>query len=163
MDVNIIEYNNKFDEQIKDLIVELQNYLIDIDNWHTLVMIPEFREGILKLDLNNVENKNGKIYLAVKNNNLLGLIIGYIEDKDEEDKLTNDCAKCGFVSELIVKNQSRGNGIGKILLNKIEEYFKSVNCKRVNIEVFGPNKKGLNFYEKNGYVIRDIFVSKKLY
>ena len=160
--MEIIEYNNKYDEQIKDLIVELQNYLIDIDNWHTLVMIPEFREGIFKLDLNNVKNKNGKIYLAIENNTVFGLIMGFVEDKDEEDKLTNDCAKCGLVSELIVKNQSRGNGIGKILLNKIEEYFKSINCKRVNIEVFGPNKKGLNFYEKNGYTIRDIFVSKKL-
>lgn len=44
----------------------------------------------------------------------------------------------------------------------MEEYFKSINCKRVNIEVFGPNKKGLNFYEKNDYIIRDMIVSKKL-
>lgn len=42
----------------------------------------------------------------------------------------------------------RGNGIGKSLLEKIEEYYK-----RINIEVFGPNKKGLNFYEKNDYII----------
>ena len=28
----IIEYDSIYDEQIKDLLVELQNYLIDIDN-----------------------------------------------------------------------------------------------------------------------------------
>ena len=162
MDINIIEYDSKYDEEIKDLIVELQNYLIDIDNWHTLVMLPEFREGVFNLDLKNVKNKNGKIYLALDNNIVVGMIMGYVKDKDEEDKLTNDCAKCGFVSELIVKNNSRGNGIGKMLLNKLEQYFKSINCKRINIEVFGPNKKGLNFYQKNDYTIRDIFVSKRL-
>ena len=61
-----------------------------------------------------------------------------------------------------MKNNIRGNGIGKTLLEKMEEYFKNIDCKRINIEVFGPNKKGLNFYEKNGYISRDIIVSKKL-
>lgn len=49
-----------------------------------------------------------------------------------------------------------------INLAKTEEYFKSIDCKRINIEVFCPNKKGLNFYEKNDYIIRDIIVSKRI-
>ena len=28
----IIEYDSKYDEEIKDLLVDLQNYLIDIDD-----------------------------------------------------------------------------------------------------------------------------------
>ena len=47
--MKIIEYNSKYDEQIKDLLVELQNYLIDIDYWHTQVMLPEYREGNFKM------------------------------------------------------------------------------------------------------------------
>lgn len=158
----IIEYDKKYDEQIKDLLVELQNYLIDIDNWHTQVLLPEYRENIFKIDINKVRKQNGKIYLSVENNVVNGLIIGIVEEKDEIDKLTNDCAKTGSVLELIVKNDIRGNGIGKSLLEKIEDYFKSISCKRINIEVFGPNKKGLNFYEKNDYIIRDIIVSKRI-
>lgn len=159
--MQIIEYNSKYDEQIKDLLVELQNYLIDIDDWHTQVMLPEYREGNFQMDLRKVNNQEGKIYLAIENELIIGLIMGVVEEKDEIDKLTNDCAKTGSVIELIVKNNIRGNGIGKILLDKIENYFKSINCKRVNIEVFGPNKKGLNFYEKNDYIIRDMIVSKR--
>lgn len=45
---------------------------------------------------------------------------------------------------------------------KMENYFKTIDCKRIHIEVFGPNKKGLNFYIKNDYVVRDMIVSKKL-
>lgn len=160
--MQIIEYNSKYDEQIKDLLVELQNYLIDIDDWHTQVMLPEYREGNFQMDLRKVNNQEGKIYLAIENELIIGLIMGVVEEKDEIDKLTNDCAKTGSVIELIVKNNIRGNGIGKILLDKIENYFKSINCKRVNIEVFGPNKKGLNFYEKNDYIIRDMIVSKRI-
>ncbi len=158
----IVEYDSKYDEQIKDLLVELQNYLIDIDNWHTQIMLPEYREKYFKMDIDKVKNQNGKIYLEVENNTVNGLIMGVVEEKDDIDKLTNDCAKIGSVIELIVKNNIRGNGIGKNLLKKLEEYFKSINCKRINIEVFGPNKKGLNFYGKNDYVVRDYIVSKKL-
>ena len=158
----IIEYDMQYDEQIKDLLVELQNYLIDIDDWHTQVMLPEYRENSLKMDMKKIEKQNGKIYLAIENDIVIGLIMGVVEVKDEIDKLTNDCAKTGSVIELIVKNNIRGNGIGKSLLEKIEEYFKSINCKRINIEVFGPNKKGLNFYKKNDYITRDIIVSKRI-
>lgn len=158
----IIEYDMQYDEQIKDLLVELQNYLIDIDDWHTQVMLPEYRENSFKMDMKKIEKQNGKIYLAIENDIVIGLIMGVVEVKDGIDKLTNDCAKTGSVIELIVKNNIRGNGIGKSLLEKIEEYFKSINCKRINIEVFGPNKKGLNFYKKNDYITRDIIVSKRI-
>lgn len=158
----IIEYDMQYDEQIKDLLVELQNYLIDIDDWHTQVMLPEYRKNSFKMDMKKIEKQNGKIYLAIENDIVIGLIMGVVEVKDEIDKLTNDCAKTGSVIELIVKNNIRGNGIGKSLLEKIEEYFKSINCKRINIEVFGPNKKGLNFYKKNDYITRDIIVSKRI-
>lgn len=158
----IVEYDSKYDEQIKDLLVELQNYLVDIDNWHTQILKPEYRENMFKLDMGKVKKQNGKIYLYIEDNVAIGIIIGIIEEKDEIDKLTNDCAKTGSILELVVKNDIPGNGIGKLLLGKIEQFFKDVDCKRINIEVFGPNKKGLNFYEKNGYVTRDIIVSKKI-
>ena len=47
--------------------------------------------------------------------------------KDEIDKLTNDCAKTGVVLELIVRNSIRGNGIGQALLEKMEENKNSIN------------------------------------
>lgn len=158
----IIKYNPKYNEQIKDLLVELQNYLIDIDNWHTQVILPEYRENIFKMDMSKVKKQNGKVYLSIENDLVNGLIIGVVDEKDEIDKLTNDCAKTGSVLELVVKNNIRGNGIGKLLLEKLEHYFKSIDCKRINIEVFGPNARGLNFYLKNNYVIRDLIVSKKI-
>ena len=160
--MQVIDYDSKYDEQIKDLLVELQNYLIDIDDWHTQVMVPEYRENIFRMDMKQVEKQDGKIYLSIENNIVIGLIIGIVEMKDEIDRLTNDCAKTGSVIELIVKNNIRGNGIGKNLLVKMEEYFRSVGWKRINIEVFGPNTKGFNFYEKNDYIIRDMIVSKRI-
>lgn len=160
--MEIIEYNSKFDNQIKDLLVELQNYLIDIDDWHTQIMSQEYREKYFQLDMEKVKKQNGKVYLAVTNDSVLGLVIGVVDEKDSIDELTNDCAKTGSILELIVNSNERGNGIGKLLLNQIESYFKSIDCVRINIEVFGPNQSALNFYKKNDYVVRDIIVSKRL-
>lgn len=160
--MEIIEYNSIYDEQIKDLLVDLQNYLIDIDDWHTQILSKNYRKDYFKLDLEVINKQNGKIFLAIEDTKIIGLVLGAVNPTDEIDKLTNDCAKTGNVLELIVKNSSRGLGIGKLLLKKIENYFKSIDCKRINIEVFGPNKNALNFYLKNDYVVRDYIVSKRI-
>lgn len=160
--MEIIDYDKKYDEQVKDLIVDLQNYLIDIDDWHTQVLLPNYREDMFKLDMDEVKNQNGKVLLASQDGKIVGLIIGVVEEKDEIDQLTNDCAKTGKLSELIVKNDIRGHGVGKALLDKMEDYFKSIDCKRINIGVFGPNKRGFNFYKKNNYIVRDMIVSKRI-
>lgn len=160
--MKIIEYDSIYDEQIKDILVDLQNYLIDIDDWHTQILSNSYRENYFKMDLELINKQYGKIFLAIEGTKIIGLVLGAVNPNDEIDKLTNDCAKTGNVLELIVKNSLRGNGIGKLLLNKIETYFKNINCKRINIEVFGPNKSALNFYLKNDYIIRDYIVSKKI-
>ena len=117
-----------------------------------------------KMDLELINQQNGKIFLAIEDTKIYTYIyfLGAVNLNDEIDKLTNDCAKTGNVLELIVKNSSRGHGIGKLLLKKIENHFKSINCKRINIEVFGPNKSALDFYLKNDYIVRDYIVSKKI-
>ena len=96
-------------------------------------MNKEYRNNYFNIDLNKIKNQNGKIYLSIENNIITGLIMGIVDEKDEIDTLTNDCAKTGSIIELIVKNNIRGNGIGKALLDKMEEYFKNINCKRIKI------------------------------
>lgn len=160
--MKIIEYNEKYDEQIKDLLVELQNYLIEIDDWNTQILHKDYRDEYFKIDMNMVKDYNGKIYLAEQNKEIVGMIIGIVQERDKIDYITNDCAKTGVVLELIVKKDIRGKGAGKILLNEIEKYFKSINCKRISIDVFGPNKDAYNFYYKNGYIEREVFMGKKM-
>ena len=160
--MQIIEYSGEYEEQVKDLLVELQKYLVDIDDWNTQVLLSNYREDYFKMDMEQVKNHEGKIYLAKEEDKIIGMVLGIIHVPDEIDKLTNDCAKSGSVEELIISPSARGNGIGNQLLAKIEEYFESKACKRITIEVFGPNQKALGFYNKNGYVVREVFVSKEI-
>ena len=91
--MKIIEYNKEYDEQIKDLLVELQEYLVKIDDWSTQILYEDYKEKYFKIDMDKVEKQEGKIYLAKEDKIINGLIIGAVEPRNEMYKITNDCAK----------------------------------------------------------------------
>lgn len=159
--VEIIEYSNQYDEQIKDLLVELQEYIRDIDREGYNIITSDYREKYFEKTMNEVRENEGKIFLALEENNILGLIVGLINNEGEST-YDFEAPKRGRVTELVVSKNSRANGIGKQLLKKIEEYFISVGCKGVLIDVFAYNESAQKFYYKNGYFNRNIEIMKKI-
>ena len=69
--MKIIEYDSIYDEQIKDLLVDLQNYLIDIDDWHTQILSNNYREDYFEMDLELINKQDGKIFLAIENDKII--------------------------------------------------------------------------------------------
>ena len=61
-----------------------------------------------------------------------------------------------------MSQDARSKGIGQLLLNSIEKYFKKVGCEYVLIDVFAYNEKAINFYEKHDYHARMYTDIKKL-
>lgn len=160
--MNIIEYTKKYEEVVKDLLVELQEYIAEIDDWHLNIMTPEYRETYFKKNIKPYLSKENKIFLAVDDGAVLGMIFGKIMEYDEEDKCCYACPKAAEIKELIVSKSARGKGVGKKLLEAMEEYFKGIGCEYCHIDVFEPNVGGLRFYEREGYITRMRTVSKKL-
>jgi ribosomal protein S18 acetylase RimI-like enzyme len=115
-------------------------------------MWPDYREREFNDTINEVEQKQGKIYLALINQKAIGLIIGIIRTYEKEDLYTLDTSIIkGVITELVVNENYRCLGIGDKLMSKIEKYFKSKNCKYVFVDVFGPNINAQKFYNKYGY------------
>ncbi len=160
--MEIIEYDNKYLEEVKDLLVELEEYILSIDEDNLDNLHPEYREKMAILDLEEIKNNNGKCYLAIEEEKVIGLIMGYVITYDEYDYLDYKCPKSGEVSELIVSKRARNSGIGKSLMNKMEQYFKSINCEYIFIDVFGYNKNAIEFYKKQGYHTRMLRNIKKI-
>ena len=160
--MEIIEYNDKYLEDVKDLLVELEEYIISIDKDNLDRLHSEYRDKMAVLDLEEVRNYNGKCYLAVEEEKAIGLIMGCIPDYDENDYLDYKCPKRGEITELIVTSKIRSKGIGELLINKMEEYFKSQDCEYVIVDVFAYNEIGNNFYYKHGYHHRMFTSIKKI-
>ena len=160
--MQIIEYEDKYLEDVKDLLVELEEYIISIDKDNLDQLHPEYRDKMALIDLEEVKNNNGKCYLATQDDKVVGLIMGYISKYDEYDYLDYKCPKRGEITELIVTSKIRSKGIGNILINKMEEYFKSVGCEYILVDVFAYNNIGISFYNKCGYHSRMYTNIKKI-
>ena len=67
--------------------------------------------------------------------------------------------------KIITKNGYRIDWLPQVIsddVDKIEKYFKSIECEYVFVDCFAYNEKGRLFYEKMGYHPRMITNIKKL-
>lgn len=160
--MKIIEYEEKYLDDVKDLLVELEEYILSIDDDELDQLHPEYRDKMALIDLEEVNENNGKCFLAIEDEKVIGLIMGAVRKYDEYDYLDYKCPKCGKVTELIISKKARSKGIGQQLMKKIENYFKSINCEYIIIDVFAYNTNGIKFYEQQGYHTRGLIDIKKL-
>ena len=160
--MKIIEYEEYYLEDVRRLLTELEEYIVSIDKDNLDRVHEDYYEKMALVDLANVENNNGKCYLAILNNKVVGLIMGIIPEYDEYDYLDYKCPKRGIIIELIIQKNIRSKGIGTKLMEIMEKYFKDNGCEYVLVDVFAYNIKALNFYEKNGYHSRMMTNIKKL-
>lgn len=160
--MKIVEYNDNYLDDIRDLLTELEKYIVSIDKDELDIVHPEYHEKMALVDLNEVNTNNGKCYIAVENDKAIGLIMGIVPQYNEYDYLGYKCPKRGVITELIVTSKIRRKGIGKKLMDKMEEYFKSVDCEYVLVDVFAYNENAISFYDKKGYHHRMYTDIKKL-
>ena len=155
----IIEYDPKHDEEIKDLLVELQEHIQSIDIEGYNILTEEYRELYFLKVLNDINTQNGKILLYKKDDKIVGLVVGLINN-DEEKTCEFKATRRGKIAELIVSKSIRSKGIGARLLKAMEEYLTSVGCKDILIDVFAYNDKAINFYKRSGYHTRMIEMTR---
>ena len=160
--MKIVEYEEKYLNDVRNLLVELEEYILTIDKDDLDRLHPDYWEKMAVIDLEKVKRSNGKCFLALDGNFVIGLIMGIIRDYDEYDYLDYKCPKSGEITELVVSKNARGNGVGKELILKMEEYFKSLNCEYSFVDVFAYNDKAINFYNNNDYHSRMHINVKKL-
>lgn len=60
--MQIIEYQDKYLEDAKDLLVELEEYIISIYKDHLDHVHPEYREKMAIKDLKEINSNNGKCF-----------------------------------------------------------------------------------------------------
>ena len=146
----IIDYSELYKEDVKNLLLELQEHIHSVDPEGYNIVGPDYRELSFVDTMEDVNKYNGKIMLYLENDEVLGMVIGLINN-DTEETYNFRAPKRGRISELVVKKDVRSKGIGSILLKSMEDYLHSVGCESILIGVFAYNNEAVKFYEKNGY------------
>jgi GNAT superfamily N-acetyltransferase len=162
MEVTIREYCGSDRTALVRLLEELQDYLVSIDDLKRERRMPEYGESYTERTLQNVAKNNGIIYVAENRGRIVGLVVGIMPEQTKEELLEHIPFKRGVVLELIVDERYREKGVGTMLMEKMEDYFKRNGCSVSGIGVFFPNKDAYHLYSKLGYRERDIWMTKKL-
>lgn len=67
-----------------------------------------------------------------------------------------------FIYELYLKAHLRGKGLGKQLMDLIDDKAKELGFKTIRLHVFGFNKVAIRLYESAGYSVTNINMVKYL-
>jgi GNAT superfamily N-acetyltransferase len=162
MEVAIREYRVSDKAAFVELMEELQDYLVSLDDLKRMRRMPEYGESYTERTLQNVAKNNGVIYVAETKGRIVGLVVGIIHEQTREELLEHVPFKRGVVLELIVARGYRKKGVGTLLMERIEGYFRQSGCSVAGVDVFFPNKTAYRLYSKLGYRNRDIWMTKTL-
>mgnify|MGYP001306025051 CR=1 FL=1 len=55
-----------------------------------------------------------------------------------------------YISDFIIKKSYRKSGVGRKLINQIEEHAKKNNCKKIWVDTY--EYQAPDFYKKNGFI-----------
>ena len=76
-----------------------------------------------------------------------------------QKKIIRDGGIAGFVEDVVVREEYRNNNIGSMLIQKIIEKSKELNCYKLVLSCF-PERA--SFYEKNGFFKESINMRNNL-
>ena len=157
----VVEYNKKYDEDIKDLLVELQQHLVDLDVEKYNKITLEYREKYFSKVMEDVAKCEGKVFLYIKEDKAVGFISAVINNEAQDD-YDFTAPKRGRITELVVSKKERSQGIGDVLITQMENYLYSVGCKDILLAVFAYNERAYEFYKRHEYHPRMYTMTKTL-
>ena len=107
------------------------------------------KNEIRKNTIEMLKDKKRKIIVAADDTlKIYGLIIYNIKEVKEHINLRD--FKVLWIEELGVDESYRKNGIGKMLMKKVEEDAKILDCKRIELNCWDFNDNAISFYERFG-------------
>ena len=159
--IAIRKYDTKDREKLVFFMNQLQDYLIAIDPLHRMRRGKNYGEIYTTRLLEKTTKEQGVILFAEEKNQPIGVIVGVIEHQKKDNLLECIPTKTGRIEDLYVDEKYRSQGIGRLLMARVESYFQKKKCTIIKVEVFAPNKASL-FYSQLGFENRVVDMIKVL-
>lgn len=133
------------------MMEEFQDHLVGMDTFRMLRRGPNFGRSYTLRMLRRVRMHQGVVFVAESSGRVVGWVAGIRLRQTKADLLEYVPMRRARVIELFVDDAFRGQGIGTLLLSKIETYFRKRGCNRLELEVYAFNDVAHGFYQKMGY------------
>ena len=139
--LKIVEYDKKYLEQISNIII--QDLLTVNSKDYGMERVKKMAEDFTVEKLQNSLSKRKKVFVALLNDNVVGTA-GIDKSWYSDDEY--------WILTVFVKPENHGQGIGKKLIGKIEEYATTLPIKKL---VIPASITAHEFYYKLGYRYKD--------
>ncbi len=130
--------NIKYLEARKIDKFKIINFLIEMDNEFPIPLSDKvnIEEYVTKL------LKSGKIYCALNEENIIGIIAGYNNDFSFYN---------GYISVLVIDKNYRGRKISKELLYRFINNAELSKMNKIQVYTYKTNIEAIGLYEKFGF------------
>lgn len=101
-------------------------------------------------------HSDGYEIVAIEEDNRILAVMGY--------RILSDYVrgKHIYVDDLVSSESARSKGLGAELLRYAEVIAKEMNCTTLRLCTGIENERGINFYERNGWIKRAFAYTKKI-
>jgi GNAT superfamily N-acetyltransferase len=72
------------------------------------------------------------------------------------------CGRYIQIGNMVVDANKRGAGIGRVILQKIEEIARENNCHKIILDSYTENKKSHSLYFREGFFVEGLHFMKNL-
>ena len=90
--------------------------------------------------------KNHYVIVATTNEKIVAYLAGTINEKGSYEEI-----QYGEINNMLVLEECRGLGIGKLLIDDFKRYCKNKGINNIKVEASAKNKNAISFYKKNGF------------
>lgn len=140
--VNLVRYSQK---KLKD------PYIDDIDTDHQRAVLPWFKEA-----LNNPE---AIVYIAEMDGNVVGFTVGKLA---RPFVVSTTISQIGHIEVCWVDPHHRGTGLSRLLITKLESWFKSHGIEYVDIYYLESNEEAKQVWSRLGFEPFRVACRKKI-
>jgi ribosomal protein S18 acetylase RimI-like enzyme len=103
------------------------------------------------------QQENSEIRIAEDENSNF---TGYLFVGESKNAMTGK--SFGFIYDIFVKEELRGKGIGKMLIEKAEDYCRQKGYSRLSLMVSADNQAALKLYASTGFKKDQIYMGKEV-
>lgn len=122
----------------------------------------EVAEPYLQLLEDRTFKRRGAMFLAEDGSGaFVGFVAGWIQEDDVLAE-TADSSRYGYVADVYVAPERRGQGVAGQLLAAIERHLRDQGVARLRIGSLASNDRAIRAYLKHGFQPYEVVLEKKL-
>ncbi len=147
---------SEFQIYLKRSIEEYAQEHVKAGNWDSADALLKAEKEFQQLLPNGLASEKHYLFSIVDNNNDIKIGLIWFAEELQASR------RSAFIYDFLIYKEYQRKGYGSQALTILEEKVKELGIETISLHVFGHNRAAIDLYQKAGFEITDLNMSKKL-